>query len=173
MKPTFNLLAILAITYFTFSACGGGARSEAESLADQIKATVKANTPGAIETSKDGFYMSATIDGEEWAATHMIPDTDNSSNSKRIFGENSDLSISFSVYMPGLEAGKKREFSDDHVADFIPTEENTGFWGGKTGEMEITAINDHFMEGKFHFTATSSSSDKKYELTNGYFRIPF
>ncbi len=44
-------------------------------------------------------------------------------------------------------------------------------WGGRTGEMEITKVKDDWAEGTFYFTATASGTNKKIEVTEGFFRI--
>ncbi len=42
------------------------------------------NTPGAIATSENGYFMKAKIDGKEWVASRMVPDNDAKSSSKMV-----------------------------------------------------------------------------------------
>jgi len=44
-------------------------------------------------------------------------------------------------------------------------------WGGRKGEMEITKVDDKWVEGEFYFTAIASETDKTMEVTEGFFRI--
>lgn len=137
---------------------------------EQIQTTAKDNTPGAIATSGNGYMMKAKIDGRDWSASHMMPDDDVNSSYKMIHGENGGDYINFQLWKRGIEVGKKITFSDDHVAN-LSLENVSGFFGGKSGEVEITKMDEQWLEGNFHFTATTSSSDKKVEVTEGQFRV--
>ncbi|MRG47924.1 hypothetical protein GFS24_22575 [Chitinophaga sp. SYP-B3965] len=138
-------------------------------LADEITATAKANTPGFIPTSKDGYWMSAKIDGKDWTASAMMPV--DKSDSRRIHGEHNGETISFSIWMRGLEPGKHFSFSEDKAADLF-TNDDIGMWGGRNGEIVITKIDDKGVEGTFSFTASSSRSEKTVAVTEGRFRVP-
>lgn len=159
----------LIVTVIIFLAACGGAQEDAKKLAEQIQQTANENTPGYLATSENGYFMKARIDGKEWKASAMLPN--DNSNSRRIAGENKGESISFSIYMKGLTAGKKIAFSDDHAADLF-TNDEVGIWGGRKGEIEITQINDQVLEGKFYFTASTSRSSNTLEVTEGFFRLP-
>ena len=69
-----------------------------------------------------------------------------------------------------MKVGKKIQFGENHVA-LLFTNDNDGFWDGRKGEMEITKVENEWAEGKFFFTATTSSADKTIEVTDGFFRI--
>lgn len=146
------------------------AQSDAKKQAELIKETVKKNSPGSIATSANGYYMTAKIDGKDWAASHMMPDESTNSSYIRLFGEKGDDNISFQLWKKGLAVGKKIDFSENHAAD-LNLKDNPAFFGGRTGYVEITKMDDQWMEGTFQFTATSGSTDKKVQVTNGRFRV--
>lgn len=147
----------------------GGSSGEAKRMESALEAAKKQFMPGAVSTTSDGYFMKATVNGEQWTATHMMPDEDTASNSRRIYGENDEASISFSVYIPGIAPGKTIAFSDEHAADFSPA--GDGFFSGKKGRIEITAVTGDWLEGRFNMTATGRGSDKTYEIKDGVFRI--
>jgi hypothetical protein len=151
--------------------CNNGAQSEAVKQAEAIQKAVKENTPGAIATSGNGYYMKANIDGKAWSASFMIPDDNASSSYKMIHGENGGDNIHFQIWKRGIEIGKKILFDENHAAD-LTLESFDGFLAGKSGEIVIVKMDDQWMQGTFKFTATASSSDKKVEVTNGEFRVP-
>jgi len=162
-----SIITILAITLI--SACQNSQQSEAKKLAGEIKDAVAKNTPGFIATSKDQYWMSAKIDGKDWTASAMLPI--DKSDSRRIQAENNGESIGFYIWMRGLEAGKHLAFSESSAADLF-TNDDVGIWGARSGEIIITKIDDVSLEGTFSFTATSSRSDKKLQVTEGRFRVP-
>lgn len=158
-------MRILIITACLFISCQSGAQREAKTIA----AAIKENTPGFIPTSKDGYWMSAKIDGKEWTASAMLPV--DKSDSRRIHGEKNGESIGFSIWMKGLAAGRHLAFSENRAADLL-TNDDIGMWGGRSGEIVITKIDDTSVEGTFSFTGSSSRSEKKVVVTDGYFRVP-
>jgi hypothetical protein len=164
-----NYVTILVTTICLLSACKSKQQSDAEKVMQDIQATVKANSPGTIATSENGYYMKAKIDGKEWIASAMFP-VDNS-DSRRIQGENNGEMIGFYCWMRGLEPGKKIAFAEDNAVDLY-TNDDVGIWGGRKGEMTITKIDDQVVEGQFHFTASTSRSVKTLEVTEGVFRMP-
>lgn len=166
------LLALFAFFSICFISCGNSAQEEATKVADQIKETAKANSPGTIATSAGGYYMKSRIDGKEWVASHMMPDEDVNSSYIRIHGENGDDYMNFQLWKRGIEQGKKIAFDEDHAAN-LSLKEDAGFWGGKSGEIEIIKLDGKWMEGKFSYKASSSSSPKTIEVTQGFFRVPF
>ena len=168
MKRSFAVVALLSILI----ACGDSAHDEAKDLARQIKESAKKNSPGTVSTSENGYNMRAMIDGKLWIASHMMPDKDSSSSYLRIHGENGGDYINFQVWKQGITPGKKFPFDEDHAAN-LSLEADAGFWGGRSGQLEITKLDGEWMEGKFSFKATSSSSPKSIEVSEGFFRVPF
>jgi hypothetical protein len=146
------------------------AQSDAKKQAELIKETIKNNSPGTIATSAKGYYMNAKIDGKDWVASHMMPDENTNSGYIRLFGERGADNISFQLWKRGLAVGKKIDFSENHAAD-LNLKDNPAFFGGRTGYVEITKMDEQWLEGTFQFTATSSSTDKKIQVTNGRFRV--
>ena len=71
-----------------------------------------------------------------------------------------------------FEPGKKFSFDQEHAAN-LSLERDAGFWGGTSGEVEITKLDGGWMEGKFAYKATSSSSTQTIEVADGFFRVPF
>jgi hypothetical protein len=166
MKQKIYFLFLSVIIFLC--ACNNS-QNDAKTLASQIESTAKANTPGFIATSENGYYMKARIDGHEWVAKAMLPN--DNSDSRRIQGENNGESIGFYLWMRGLENDKKINFSESNAVDLF-TNDDVGIWGGRKGEIEITKIDDNVLEGNFHFTASTGSSNKTLEVTDGFFRLP-
>jgi len=150
--------------------CSNAQSEAAKKQAELIKETIKNNSPGTIATSTKGYYMAAKIDGKDWSASHMMPDENTNSGYIRLFGERGPDNISFQLWKRGLAVGKKIEFSENHAAD-LNLKDNPAFFGGRTGFVEITKMDEQWLEGTFQFTATSSSTDKKVQVTNGRFRV--
>jgi hypothetical protein len=163
---------ILAVIIMTLSACGN-AGSEAKKQADLIKQATHDNMPGTIETSQDGYYLKAKIDGKVWAATHMMPDESTNSAYFRVYGEKNGESISFSLSAGNLQSGVKKQFDESNAADLMMNEESGGIYGGRKGEIQIIKSDGQWIEGIFHFSANSSLSKSTHEITEGFFRVPF
>ena len=128
--------------------------------------------PGTVATIATGYTMRAKLDGKSWVAGAMMPPD----YAGRIAGDHGKESISlpYSKDVRSLQVGNKRVFGEDNAVDlFTDEEEASGIWGGRKGEMEITKVTDQWVEGKFFFTATSTRSTQKREVTEGFFRIPF
>lgn len=157
MKKLFIYVA--AICLYNIS-CGQGEAgkkaSEISSVTGQASGTPDAN----------GSYLKAIIDGKEWQASKMT-DYRAGSDYKLVNGEAKDITIGFQIHKP--TPGMTREFREDYVADLI-TED--GFFGGRKGQVTVTKVDDKWIEGTFHFTASSDRSTKTYEVKNGSFRIP-
>ena len=164
-----KLFTLVMISLCTLPACKNQQQKDAEKLMEQIQTTVKQNTPGLIATSENGYWMKAKIDGKEWTASGMLPN--DNSDSRRIHGENNGEAISFSVWTRGLQVGKHFPFSEGDVADLF-TNDDVGIWGGRKGEIIITKADDQSLEGSFSFTGSTNRSEKKVEVTEGYFRMP-
>jgi hypothetical protein len=159
MKKIIPILIITAVLY----SCS----NSAQKTADEVQATIKESTPGSIATSADGYTMKAKLDGKEWDAGSMTP----VEASGRIIGYNHGEYIGLPYSKSDMVAGRKNIFGPDNAVD-LSTNDNAGLWGGQKGEMEITKVDDKWIEGKFFFTATSSASGKTIEVTDGFFRIP-
>lgn len=162
----------VAMLSFVLIACGSSAQDEAKDLAKKIEETTTKNSPGTVATKEDNYYMKARIDGKQWTASHMMPDEDLNSSYIRIHGENGGDYINFQLWKQGVKAGKNFPFDEDHAAN-LSLEEEAGFWGGTDGQLEITKLDGNWMEGKFSFKASSSSSTKTIDVTEGFFRVPF
>jgi len=70
-----------------------------------------------------------------------------------------------------MKIGEKIKFGDKQVALLFTDDNNDAFWDGRKGEMEITKVENDWAEGKFFFTATTSTTNKTKEVTDGFFRI--
>src|ERR1700694_3000456 len=151
MKKYYGFTTMV-LSILMLAACNNGSVGDAKNMAAQIQKTVKENSPGFVPTSEAGYYMTARIDGKEWQAKAMLPA--DRSDSRRVQGENDGESIGFYLWMRGLEHGKKIKFSETNGVDLF-TNDDTGIWGGRKGEVEITKMTGNMVEGTFHFTATT------------------
>ncbi len=86
----------------------------------------------------------------------------------RILGETGDGRIS--LYAPdNYNVGQKLDFAQ-YAVEYEPAGGNY-LWSTHTGQMEITKVSNGWVEGKFFFTSTVRGTDKKAEVTNGFFRV--
>lgn len=158
-------LFVIAVTIL-LAGCKSKAENDAAQTANDIQTIVKQNTPGTVPTSSDGFTMKAKINGKDWQATAMMPPE----KPGRIIGYVDKDYISFPYDRRDIVVGEKTKFGENYGVDLFMMD---NIWGAKTGEMEITKVDDKSAEGKFHFTATGLDSDKKLDVTDGFFRILF
>ena len=114
----------------------------------------------------ESMYMTAIIEGKKWIATQMKPDYSTNSNYKMIDGSTDEYSISFNIYKP--DSGDKRELSEENMINFMAGDD---YYSGKNGTVEVSVANDVWVEGNFHFTASSTGSGKPFKVTNGFFRV--
>jgi hypothetical protein len=162
MKKIFFPSVIIVL--LAFLSCNN--QSDAQKKVKEVSAVTR-EVAGEEKTDLNGAYLKATIDGKKWEATKMGPFYGPESSYKLVSGETKDITINFQLHKP--TTGMKREFRDDNVANFITDE---GFFSGNKGEVIVTKVDGQWIEGTFHFTASSTSSGKTYEVTNGTFRVP-
>jgi len=112
--------------------------------------------------------MKCKIDGKDWEASCIMPPN----LAGRIMGENNGEFISLPYYdKRNFLALKKRKFGDGHNNVDMSLHDDVLYWGAKSGEMEITKVNDNWPEGTFSFIAANSKSDKTMSITNGVFSV--
>lgn len=162
MRITILLAAaLLAAT----GGCKNKTQADAEKKAADISNTVQqASSPG--NTDPNGLYMKAAINGKEWVASNML-EGGTVSDYKHVQGDTPDYSIEFSLFKP--VSGQVIELSEDKAINFTAPE---GIYGGRKGSITVSKADGQWIEGRFHFTATSSSSPGTFEVTDGFFRIP-
>ena len=159
MKLLKHTLFIACFASLLF-ACKSKEQQEAEkTVAEIMKETGIGNVSAEM-------YMTATIDGQKWAATRIVPVSSAGSNYKTVSGESNEYTITFNLYKP--ETGKKEQMSKDFAADLFT---DNGFFSGKKGEITVTEASDKWVAGTFYFTATSSMSNKVIEVKDGTFRV--
>jgi len=135
---------------------------QAKGLAKEIM-TIR---PGTTATREGAWSMTARINGVKWTASSMIsPEA-----AGRIVGYYKDDYIGLPYDKRNMIPGKKITFSENNATD-LGTSDEIGLWGGRKGEMVITAVNGDWVEGSFYFTGTTSRSEKSMEVTDGFFRI--
>ena len=163
MKKVLSIFIMTAM----LSSCGNSAQNKAVSDAKETAAAIKQMQPGGIPTTSGGWTMTAKIDGKDWSANSLMP----LEATGRIIGDNNGVSISLPYNRRSMVLGDKRKFGHDDAVDIF-TNDEVAIWGGYAGGMEITKIDGDWVEGKFTVTgSTSSSPDKKIEITDGFFRI--
>jgi hypothetical protein len=161
MKQTISILLISAM----LSSCVNSNQDKAMEQAKQIQSSIQS---GTTATTAGGYTMTAKLDGKEWnAASIMPPDA-----AGRIVGYNDGEYIGLPYDKRYFTTGKKITFSEDEAAD-LSTHGDPGMYGGKRGEMEITKVDDNWVEGKFFFTGSTDRSGETVEVTDGFFRIPY
>ena len=158
-----QLLTLFLLLFF-LSSCNSQ-QTDPKKLADGIKQTVEL-TPGSLPTAEGGLTMKAIIGGKPWVAAGMIP----AERAGRIVGSRNKVSISLPYDRRFLYVGKKVKFSPHQVVDLFNDDE-VSIWAGRTGEMEITKVDDNWAEGTFYFTGSTLEDAKTIAVTNGFFRI--
>jgi hypothetical protein len=168
-----STIPFLFVTLYALTTgCKSKSSSDAEKLAKDIQSTVKKNSPGTVATSAEGYFMKAKIDGKEWNAAYMMPDESASSSYKTIHGETGETYINFMIWRNGIKLGMTDAFGEGNAPN-LSVEGVSGFWGGKSGELKITRVDEKWLEGNFQFDATSSSEPgKTIRVTDGSFRVP-
>ena len=164
MKQALFILGISLI--ITLPACKNKSQSGALEQAKQVQSAIKENKPGTVVTTADGYTMRAKIDGKEWTATSMMPPE----TAGRIVGYMNAEYIGLPYDKGSLAMGKKNIFGEANAVDL--STDDAGSLGGRKGEMQITKVDENWIEGTFFFTASTSGSNKTVEVTDGFFRIP-
>lgn len=164
-----QIIPVLSCLFFIAVTSCNNAKTDAVKQAEAIQKPVNGNTPGTIATSASGYNMTAKIDGKDWSASHMMPVT-GSGSYIYVMGEDGGNNMNFQLSKNGLAAGKKIEFSENHAAN-LNLEDVSAFFGGYSGYAEITKMDEQWMEGTFQFTASSSGTDRKVNVTDGRFRV--
>lgn len=154
----YSLLAILLAT-----SCNS--QSSRTKPAKETQVAITAIKPGTMPATDGGWTMTAKINGKDWKASTLMPPE----AASRIVGYFQDEYIGLPYNKQYLVAGKKIVLGEDEAVDIFLT--GVGLAVTKNGEMEITKVDENWAEGKFHFTATESGTDKIIEVTDGLFRI--
>ena len=147
-------------------ACGKSDQAKAIDEAKQVQSALQQMTPGAVATTADGFSMKAKLDGKDWVATSMMPQD----LSSRIVGYRNGEYIGLPYDRRYLVVGNIVKFGENNAVD-LSTKDDAGFWGGRQGQMQITRVDENAAEGTFYFTASSSGTSRRIEVTDGTFRI--
>jgi hypothetical protein len=160
-----KILLLLIITSM-LSSCGNSDQGKAISDAKELQSVIKKMQPGGIPTAEGGWTMTAKLNGKEWAASSIIsPEV-----AGRIAGEGDDKTISLPYDRRSMSPGEKTTFSHNNAVDLM-TNDDVGLWGGYSGEMEITKVDNEWAEGKFYISAKDDATGKALEVTEGFFRI--
>jgi len=160
-----KIILLFSITTMLFS-CGSSDQTKTVNDVKQAQTVIEAMQSGHIPAKEGGWTMTAKMNGKEWvASSFMSPEV-----ADRIIGYYKEESISFPYDRSDMAVGKKIKFGETHAVDLF-TNDDVAIWGGRKGEMEITKVDNGWVEGKFFFTATAGSTDKTIEVTDGFFRI--
>lgn len=153
---TLLIAGAAIIIMVSFTNCNSS-KSEAEKAAETIKdMSANKGTPGSKPVAETGTFVKATIDGKEWEAMRMVQDASPGSSYKLVHGEDDDITIHFSIWQP--EVGRTRKLGEDMAIDFWKGDD---ILGGRSGEITVTRVDEQWVEGTFHFTATQMNSSKK------------
>jgi hypothetical protein len=170
MKKTMLTSGISLIITIMLISCGNNTQSQSVKDAIDLKDGIQKMMPGGIATTANGYTMTAKINGKDWSATSMMPP----GVAGRIVGDNNGESISLPYYdRRNLLALPKRKLGEGHDGVDLFLNDDVKIWGAKSGVMEITKVDDNWIEGTFSFIATGLQSDKTTEVTDGFFRIAF
>ena len=162
-KPSILSIALLLF----ISSCNS--QQDARTLAIAEKNAIETLKPGTIAATTGGWTMTAKIDGRDWKATSLMsPEA-----AGRYIGYYKDEYIGLPRFeQKYAQLGKKIIFKEGNAVD-LSVSGDDNFYGGYSGEMEITKLNGDWLEAKFHFTATSHGSDRTIRVTDGFYRIQY
>lgn len=156
-----SIIIYACLISWLICACESKSQTEAQQLHDAIMDSYRK------PASKDGLYISARVDGREWTAVRLIVDPDPSGAIIVSGDDQAGETINFHVG-DEMVLGEKYTFSASRPAEYHDAEGN--FLRGTQGDREITKVDDKWIEGHFHFTATDSQSGKTVAVTDGFFR---
>jgi hypothetical protein len=159
MKYTIALL----FTATVFYCCTGNSQTKAAEKVTEIQVAIK---PGTVAVSGTAYVMTAKINGKEWAAASMIPPQ----AAGRIIGYYNDEYIGLPYSKSSLVKGKIIVLGEDEAADLFI--KNGCLFKDVKGKIEIIKADENSAEGKFYFTTVCSSTNIKFSVTDGFFRIP-
>ncbi|MEO5564186.1 MAG: hypothetical protein ABIR18_12145 [Chitinophagaceae bacterium] len=167
MKQAVFIVGTSFIIAGILASCRNDDQSKAIEQAKQVQSVIKENAPGSVPATAGGYTMTAKLDGKDWTAVSVMPPE----AAGRIIGYNHGEYIGLPYNSRDLVVGGKTVFGEDNAVD-LATNDDIGMWGGRKGEMEITKVDGNWAEGRFFFTASSNSTNKTLEVTDGFFRIP-
>lgn len=163
-----KLILFLFITSAILCSCANDNEKHATKDVSSPQTEKKENRPGSMSTSNDGWNMNAKINGKDYRAYSVwLPEGEH-----EIVGfYDGDKYIGLYYKPKDLVVGKKLSFSDLNAT--LTTNDSVGVRSGDKGELEITKVDDKWVEGKFFFTAVSfdTKKSKTIEVTDGFFRI--
>lgn len=165
MKQTLIILMVAAM----LSSCGNDAQNKALSDAKQLQSEIQKKMPGGIPTTAGGWTMTAKINGRDWTANSIMP----LEETGRIIGDNNGEGFGFPYDRRQMEVGNKEIFGEHNNVQISTIKDGAiEYWDGFKGEMEITKVEENWVEGKFFVTgARITDSSRKVEITDGFFRI--
>ncbi|MEO6316594.1 MAG: hypothetical protein ABIU63_02605 [Chitinophagaceae bacterium] len=165
MKLSFISMLLL----FILTAC-----NSQQSPVDKAKAVKKAIAdsprPGTAATQAGGWTMTAKIDGKTFVASSIMPPE----AAGRIVGYYKNGYIGLPNFENRWRAiGKKIKLGEDNSADLLIAGDEPVSSSNGNGEMEITKLDDQWMEASFHFTATRQEDgvSKTTAITDGFLRV--
>jgi hypothetical protein len=170
MRKLFYLQTVAAIMLMNTVACQSQTHKEAKELQKNIETI---STPPTVATHITGYYLKAKINGKQWVAKKMVPDTDGSGIVEVIGFNGPDPSKNAIHFQVGMKdaAGKKRQLDDTRIIRYFDASESEGLYIAQTGEINTTRVTDEWMEGTFYGTAIDAASNKTVTITDGYFRV--
>jgi hypothetical protein len=160
MKSTIVISSLILLT-----ACKSQTQKDAQQYHDAVTSVVDSYKK---PTSKDGLFLSASVNGKEWIASKMLLDNDDSHPVVQAYNEDNEVMLFY--LNTRMSKGKAQDMQSN--GQYNDKEDALTMLTSTDGERTITNMNDKWIEGTFHFTAADEQKTKKVEITNGFFRIP-
>lgn len=163
MKQYILTLAII----ITISACNGQTGyKEAKKVQ---KAIEDAPRPGTMPAKNGSWTMTALVNGKQWTATSVMPPA----AAGRLVGYEGGKSY---IGLPAFEkryvkVGAWYLLGDGHYSVDIWYNNDASQYRNYAGKVEVTKIDDDWVEGTFYFTATRDEPVGNIKVTNGFFRV--
>ena len=160
MKSTIIISGLILLT-----ACKSQTQKDAEKYQNAVNSVVDSYKK---PTSKDGLYLSANVNGKEWIASKMLLDMDDSHPVVQAYNQDNEVMLFY--LNRRMSKGKAQDMQSS--GQYNDKEDALSMLTSTEGEKTITNMDDKWIEGTFHFTASNDQKTKKVEITNGFFRIP-
>ena len=168
MKHAILAGASFLLFQFMLSGCDNAASEAAGKQAGAIDHTIQSTRPGEIATSPTGNFMTCKVNGKDWSASSRMPDFDDRSSYFLLNFKDGEDFISYSFWKQGMKPGESEVLKGGKAVQLHLDNE---FLSAEEGEITISSVDEHWVEGSFHFVARKPADGSyKLDVTDGRFR---
>ena len=140
-------------------------QAKAKEQVEKIKSAVDATAPKIA--SSNGVGVHVKVNGKLWQSSTILPPQ----QASRIIGQKDEEYVGLPYDERQMIVGNKGKLGPDNAVD-VNFRSKSGLWFTQKGLIEITKVDDKWVEGKFSATLKERDNGELMELTEGFFRIP-